>query len=87
MKENVGRIDRMARSVVGPGLILVGYTRLGGKQGRAPGLLCMMAGMAVTESAITRVCPLSSWMGVDSRSSDEVMRDVDARVKVVVQAG
>jgi hypothetical protein len=77
MKENVGKLDRMVRSVLGPSLIMVGYTSLGGGRGRSLGLLSMMAGVAITESAITRVCPLSALFGVDSRSAKEVIRDVD----------
>lgn len=85
MKENVGKLDRMVRSVLGPSLIMVGYTSLGGGRGRPLGLLSLMAGVAITESAITRVCPLSELFGVDSRSAKEVIRDVDEILGPVFQ--
>lgn len=79
MRENVGRKDRVIRSVLGPGMVAVGYSRLGGKEGRPLGLLMMMAGVSVSESAITRVCPLSALFGIDSRSPAEVARDRRSR--------
>jgi uncharacterized membrane protein len=75
MKENVGSNDRTLRSIVGPALILIGYTFMGGYRGRLKGLLTMMAGTAVADSAITRVCPLSAVLGIDSRDPWEQVRD------------
>lgn len=66
MKENVGGADRALRSVAGPALILLGFTRWGGREGRPGGLLAMLAGVVVTETAITRVCPLNELAGVDT---------------------
>jgi hypothetical protein len=75
VKENVGHTDRIVRSIAGTSLILLGYTRLGGRQGRLPGLLGIAAGATLLESAVTRVCPLNAWLGWDSRSRDEIARD------------
>jgi hypothetical protein len=75
MKENVGRVDQVARGLAGPALIGLGYRRLGGRRGRMLGLAAMMGGALVVESAVTRVCPLSALLGIDSRSQAERARD------------
>ncbi|MFW6324839.1 MAG: YgaP family membrane protein [Desulfovibrionales bacterium] len=75
MKENVGGIDRKLRFAAGPGLLVLGYLGIGGRHGRTFGLLTMLAGFALTETAITRVCPLNALFGIDSRSSREMIRD------------
>jgi hypothetical protein len=77
MKENVGKLDRAIRSVAGPGLIFLGYSRLGGQEGRPVGLLAMLAGVGLIESAITRVCPMSALLGIDTRSDREVIQDME----------
>lgn len=84
MKENVGNVDRFFRAIAGPSLIMLGYSRFGGAQGRCIGLLSMMAGAAVTESAITRVCPLNSLLGIDTRSSRQMYRDNIERLEKAV---
>ena len=38
----------------------------GEAEGRLPGLLAMVAGALITETAITRVCPLNEAPGVDT---------------------
>lgn len=67
MKENVGKKDQMLRSVAGPALMVAGYQLLGGNKGRLPGLLAIVAGSLIVESAITRVCPLNEALGMDTR--------------------
>jgi hypothetical protein len=67
MKENVGTADRTLRSLVGPALLVLGYSRLGGRHGRTAGLGAMIAGALVIESAVTRVCPLNAMLGIDTR--------------------
>ncbi|MFP4316165.1 MAG: DUF2892 domain-containing protein [Desulfovibrionales bacterium] len=79
MKENVGRMDQVFRSIAGPALIVLGYSRLGGREGRPVGLVAMIAGTGVVESAITRVCPVNSLLGIDSRSMSERIRERDGR--------
>lgn len=82
MKENVGTIDRALRGIMGPSLIFLGYTRWGGHNGHPPGLLAMMAGTAIMESAVTRVCPLSHALGVDTREPALVKKDREAELRV-----
>ncbi|HEX7240428.1 MAG TPA: DUF2892 domain-containing protein [Longimicrobiaceae bacterium] len=66
MRENVGGADRLARAVVGPVLLALGYARWGGRDGEIPGLLAMLAGALLVETAATRVCPVNELAGVDS---------------------
>jgi uncharacterized membrane protein len=75
MNENVGNEDRMLRAVTGPALMLMGYAILGGNRGHCTGLLTMIAGTALLESAITRVCPLNAMLGIDSRTPREKNHD------------
>jgi hypothetical protein len=37
MKENAGTADRVLRSVAGPALVVIGYRRSGGREGRPAG--------------------------------------------------
>jgi len=67
MKENVGTADRIVRSIAGPALMAVGYTKLRGRRGRPAGLMAMIGGALLAESAITRVCPLNALFGIDTR--------------------
>lgn len=67
MEENVGKKDRMIRSIVGPALITFGYAVLGGKKGHIGGLASIIAGTLITESAITKVCPVNEFFGIDTR--------------------
>jgi hypothetical protein len=66
MKENVGRNDQTMRAVVGPLLLTAGYAFLGGKRGKGKGLIAMVAGAMLTETAITRTCPLNEVLGIDT---------------------
>lgn len=66
MRENVGGADRMMRAVAGPALLAMGYARWGGREGDVLGLLAMLGGALITETAITRVCPLNEALGVDT---------------------
>jgi hypothetical protein len=81
MKENVGHIDRLARAVVGPTLVVLGYTRFGGRYGRAPGLILMMSGLSLIGTAISGVCPLNALFRLDTRSRTEraLTRERDLR--------
>lgn len=76
MKENVGSADRAARSILGPTLMLLGYLRWGGSSGRLKGLGAMLAGALVVESAVTRVCPVNAWLGIDTRTNEEKRQDL-----------
>lgn len=65
MKENVGPTDQAMRAIVGPLLLAAGYWR-GGREGRTGGLLAMLTGALVTQTAITRTCPLNQAFGIDT---------------------
>ena len=67
MRENVGSTDRAVRSIAGPVLLGLGLTRLGARQGRLAGLLALIGGALITETAITRVCPLNAALNVGTR--------------------
>ncbi|MGK3963911.1 DUF2892 domain-containing protein [Sorangium sp. So ce118] len=70
MQENVGTLDRTARLVAGPLLMGLGATALGGLKGRPGGLVALVAGALIVESAITRVCPVNRLLGVDTRERE-----------------
>ncbi len=78
MKENVGRIDRVGRFIVGPALAALGYARLGGDRGSWLGLTAIVIATAIVDSAITRVCPVNALLGIDTRSTRERARDLRA---------
>jgi hypothetical protein len=80
MEKNVGRADQVARMVAGPALLILGYTRMGGSEGRPLGLLAMMSGVGLIESAITRVCPASALLGIDTRSTKQKVADRNAAI-------
>jgi hypothetical protein len=67
MKENVGNTDRAIRFIVGPALIVASLTALGARLGRTSGLLALVGGTMIVESAITRTCPLNALLGIDTR--------------------
>jgi hypothetical protein len=68
MKENVGGRDRSLRFVAGPSLAVDALGRLGARRGRLLGLGALVVGALLTETAITRVCPVNAVLG-DSSSS------------------
>jgi hypothetical protein len=66
MRENVGGADRRVRMVVGPALVLAGYTWFGGRRGRAAGIATMIVGALLTETVLTKTCPLNAMVGIDT---------------------
>jgi hypothetical protein len=68
MKENVGRRDRILRIVVGSSLLAIGYGLM--NRNRAAGATALAWGAMVTETAITRVCPINALLGIDTRRWD-----------------
>lgn len=78
MKENVGRKDQVVRAVAGPAIFGLGYTSLGGREGNPAGLMAMVSGAMLAESAVTRVCPLNRALGIDSREPALRMRDAES---------
>lgn len=79
MRENVGGWDRAARWIAGPALLALGYARWGGSRGGLGGLAAMLAGALVTETAVTRVCPLNEVLGVDTAPALREIRAGKAR--------
>jgi hypothetical protein len=69
MQENVGGADRTVRAVGGPLLVLAALGPLGARRGSWLGLGTLVTGVLVTESAVTRVCPVNRALGVDTRGS------------------
>jgi len=67
MKENVGGADQLIRTVLGPAMIAASVSRLGAAKGNTLGLLTLVGGVLVLESAITRTCPVNAALGVDTR--------------------
>lgn len=65
MQENVGNADRLWRIGIGASLATVGLLRL--RSGRLGPALLFASGALLLESAITRVCPINSLLGIDTR--------------------
>lgn len=65
MQENVGDTDRLLRIGIGASLATLGVLRL--RSGRLGPALLFASGALLLESAITRVCPLNSLLGIDTR--------------------
>ena len=74
MRENVGRADQTLRSFVGPFLLYAGYDLLNGKRGTIGGIAAMVFGALITESAITKTCPLNALLGIDTRRKTRAVR-------------
>lgn len=68
MQENVGTIDRWVRVAVGGTLVTAGLYGLARRNVLPAALLT--TGALVLESALTRVCPVNAWLGVDTRRLD-----------------
>ena len=67
MKENVGKQDQLIRGIAGPAIMGIGYFILGGNKGRLEGLASIVVGTLIAESAITKVCPVNEFFGLDTR--------------------
>lgn len=67
MKENVGKEDQILRSFGGTALLALGYTKLGGKNGKILGLGAMIIGALILESAVTKVCPVNAALGINTK--------------------
>ncbi len=64
MRENVGSWDRSMRAVAGPLLIGWGYRH----RHSLAGIAAIAGGAAITETAITRVCPMNTALGINTAS-------------------
>ena len=70
MQENVGSLDRGVRSVLGPAVLALGVISARRRsRGRLPlgSIAAIVAGAMVTETVVTRVCPLNALFGIDTR--------------------
>lgn len=86
MTENVGRTEQIIRGAGAVALLAVGYTALGAREGRLPGLLTLVAGAIVLETAVSRVCPLSAAIGIDTRTSRERLDDLRRAERAALEA-
>jgi hypothetical protein len=66
MKENVGGAELVVRSIAGPALLAAGLTGLGARQGRPGGLVALIWGAMVAETALTRTCSVNGLLGRNS---------------------
>lgn len=67
MRENVGKQDQLFRAVSGPLLMLYGYRH----RDSFGGLLTLLAGAALTQTAVSRVCPVNALLGIDTTAQHE----------------
>jgi hypothetical protein len=66
MKENVGGWDRRIRSIAGPILLGVGTRMLARRRSPIGGVAAMLAGAMLSQTAMTRVCPMSAALGINT---------------------
>jgi hypothetical protein len=66
MKENVGGWDRRIRSIAGPILLGVGTRMLTRRKSPIGGVAAMLAGAMLSQTAMTRVCPMSAALGINT---------------------
>ncbi|GAB7095527.1 hypothetical protein JCM30237_26810 [Halolamina litorea] len=73
MEKNVGGLDRIARFIVGPLLIIVGLAAFAGLFTPALGTtvlvlaaVSVLVGAVLTVTAATQKCPLNSVIGLDT---------------------
>ena len=78
MEKNVGGLDRIARLVLGPALLLLGVAALAGLFTLAAGTtglvvagLLLVVGAVLTVTALTQKCPLNSLIGLNTFRSGE----------------
>ena len=78
MEKNVGGIDRIARFVIGPVLVVVGllailglFSLAAGTTGLLLAAILLVVGAVLTTTAFTQKCPLNSLIGLNTfRSTD-----------------
>ncbi|MFC7020630.1 MULTISPECIES: YgaP family membrane protein [Haloarcula] len=77
MQKNVGGIDRIARLVLGPVLLIVGVAAISGiltitagTTGLVVAALLLVVGAVFTVTGLTQTCPLHSILGFNTFRSD-----------------
>ncbi len=76
MQENVGTLDRRLRAVLGPSLMGLGLS-LWGRGHDWLGPAALVVGTIITETVVTRVCPVNATLGIDTRE-DRTPIDISA---------
>ena len=68
MQKNVGGLDRNARLIVGPVLLVVGLTALVQllPLGTLGAVAALVVGAVLTVTGVTQRCPLNALLGVDT---------------------
>jgi hypothetical protein len=66
MKENVAGAERALRATIGPALIAWGWMVLAPARHKSGPVALMLTGALVTETALTKVCPVSAVVGIDT---------------------
>lgn len=62
----MGGPERALRAMIGPALVTWGWIVLGPARHRSGPVALMMTGVLVTETAVTKVCPVSAAFGIDT---------------------
>jgi hypothetical protein len=63
---NVGQIDRIARVVLGAGMVACSLRRLSRSSGKALPVLGMLAGATFLFTAATKSCPIYAALGIST---------------------
>ncbi len=66
IRRNVGGLDKTARLVLGPLLLLLGLFFFGGLRGEWPGLLIAVVGLLGLATGATGYCPLYVPFGIST---------------------
>jgi hypothetical protein len=66
MRENVGGAERALRATIGPALVAWGWLVLAPARHKSGPVVLMLTGALVTETAVTKVCPVSAVFGIDT---------------------
>jgi len=66
VQENVGGAERAVRAVVGPALLAWGVVLLPEAPSPVPPVALIVMGALLSETVITKVCPASALVGVNT---------------------
>lgn len=69
MRENVGGADRLLRVAIGPAVVLWGWILLSPAERKSGPVALMLTGALLSETALTKVCPVSAVFGIDTTTS------------------
>ncbi|MFC6940423.1 DUF2892 domain-containing protein [Salinirubellus sp. GCM10025818] len=84
MEKNVGGYDRIARFVVGPILVVVGFAAFGGlltlaagTVGLALAAVALLVGIVFVTTATIQKCPLNAALGLNTYREREETESID----------